>query len=721
MAKLSLKNPHCELVVTVDEKINPHIMRDRNTGQIYADDDYLYRLKLRSEKRVIECDGLRYLDHSLTVDEEGNQELVLRGNCPSGERTEVEVVHRFSIPVRGRYIEERITIVNCGKDRYYLEDMRFGFRRGLCPAYEPGQLADDISRFRLVAVPYRKVGISQDKGSPSPGARPSVKRQEYTMEDMIEGKFSNVDWRNDETVMGQDLVDRYRLRSEGWAWTDGRCGLLIVKYNDEMIEYSLVERNGYSRRECLVFGGVGFALYREPRPASVLEPQAKVSFGPTRYIFFDGGWKEAFYLFRDFMAEKGHGLPDGYNPPVNWNVLYDIGWYHSDREKLFKHYNLEALHREARKARDLGCELLYLDPGWEVCEGTTLWDEERLGRVEDLVRTLKEEYGLKLGYRTIGRVYRDEFPNEWYIQRSKEKGQYIRPIGSDGKPIGFWEPCTECREWWEEKLRRILAITGKGVKFMMFDEFDWRGPCFNPSHGHPVPSTPEGHVRAVYRLIEEVRRRCPEVLVEAHDPVWPWRSVRYVPTYWRQGEVYQENWGFEFMWDPLEDLLSGRALVLYYYNLAYSIPLYLHITMEGDNDNCLAFWWYASTVRHLGIGGKKGLRSSKENELRFQAYRRAMRTYLELKEFYVRGTFYGLDELIHVHTLPQRGEAVLNAFNLTDRPVSRTVIFKLEEVGLDPELEVAIEGAEWERRGSEIRFGLEIPAMSPILVRLNNV
>ena len=60
----------------------------------------------------------------------------------------------------------------------------------------------------------------------------------------------------------------------------------------------------------------------------------------------------------------------------------------------------------------------------------------------------------------------------------------------------------------------------------------------------------------------------------------------------------------------LKDLLSGKALCLYYYNLACDIPLYDHITMEDDNDAGLSFWWYASTVRHLGISDGRRWRST---------------------------------------------------------------------------------------------------------------
>ena len=708
MGTVKLENPYFELVLAVDGKVRPCRIVDKLAGQVYADLDYRYHVRLKADGRDLKCEELLCEGHSLKSDGKGGRKLVLEGALDFGEEeVQLKVRHEFWAPAEGPYFEERIVLRNCGELPCHIEDIEFGFRKGLCPAHGREPLKDGLDEFRLVAVPYRR----QVDG----------REHDYSMADVLEGRFQNSDWMNDETVLGQRPVDRHKLRSEGWAWTDGRKGLLIVKYNDEMIEYSMIRRDRYKGQECILFGGASFALYKEPRPASLLEPEGEVAFGATRYHFFEGGWKTAYYIFREFMDGKGHGLPEDYDPPVNWNELFDIGWHHSDREKLFRYYTLESLYYEARKAKGLGCELLYLDPGWEVCEGTTLWDEERLGKVEDLVKTLKERYGLELGYRTIGRVYRDEFPHGWYIRRSKEETDYIRPVRADGRPIGFWEPCTQCEAWWQEKLKRILAITGKGIRFMMFDEFDWRGPCHDPSHGHPVPSTPEGHVRAVYRLIEEVRRRCPDLLVEAHDPVWPWGSPRYVPTYYRQGfsgGAYQENWGFEFMWEPLEDLLSGRALVLYYYNLAYSIPLYLHITMEGDNDNCLAFWWYASTVRHLGIGGKKGLRSDRENEARFRAYRKAMREYMRLKAFYVRGKFYGIDELVHVHTLRDRGQAVLNAFNLAEKPREILPSFELEEIGLGGAREVRVRGAEWEREGSRLTLRLEVPPMSPLLAEI---
>ncbi|MFQ6099507.1 MAG: discoidin domain-containing protein, partial [Armatimonadota bacterium] len=272
-----------------------------------------------------------------------------------------------------------------------------------------GRIAD-FDAFRLVAVPYRR----QCDG----------RLHDYSMKDVREGRFANSNWRNDPTVADQDVCDRGKLRSEGWSITDGLHGLLVIKYNPEHIEYSLAFPDG----DELQFGGAGFALYREPRPATFLRPGESFTFGVTRYHAHDGGWPEAYRIFRDFMNAHGHGLTADYDPPVNWNELFDVGWYHSDREALFQHYTRDALLKEAAKAKGVGCELLYLDPGWEVCEGTTLWDTERLGDVQSFAEELRRNFGLALGLRTIGRVYRDEFPNGWYLRRKGQDGRYERPL-----------------------------------------------------------------------------------------------------------------------------------------------------------------------------------------------------------------------------------------------------------------------------------------------------
>lgn len=823
-------------------------LTDLASGRVWAAGPYRYRITpVGGEPNA----GLR--DSTLQADRE-----TIR---ISGRLGALAVEHRFRAAGDGT-IDEQLAFHNPGAQPVHLAAIDCGLRLALAGRPE----------LRLVAVPYRR----QADG----------KLHDYGADDLLAGRYSNSDWRNDATVAEQDVCDVGRLRSEAWALGDGGAGLLVAKYNDEHIECSLAAIDDGALR----YAGAGLALYREPRPATELAAGARFAFGRTRLTAYDGDWPEAYDRYRTFLNEQGHGRPDDYDPPLVWNELFDVGWYHSDPELLARHYTREALLAEAAKAAEIGCDLLYLDPGWEVCEGTTLWDEARFGPVEAFARELRERFGLKLGYRTIGRVYRDEFPADWYLRRAGTTGAYQRPdlaaplapepvalrrdgrrnlallpgvvatassvisghekihrvehlhdgwynnpaswvsagepswveldlgavhrlgevaLGSehtawyhdraitafslhvaaaegdwstileyDGEPLAgtrsftfepvearyvrldihraeggsaridelevyeatpgtgdeparrerpddgpanplpFWEVCTQSREWQAEKLRRILAVTGGGVEFMMYDEYDWRGPCWDPSHGHPVPSTPEGHVRAVYGLVEGMRRRFPHVLVEAHDPVWPW-TFRYLPSYFRQGfggDRYQENWGFEFMWQPIEDLRSGRALCLYYYNLGCDIPLYDHITMESDNDACLSFWWYASTVRHLGIGGKKGLNSPVENETRWQAYRAAVGEYNRLRPFFTRGRFVGLGETAHLHVLD--GEAVLNVFNLTDQPEHRELRLDTLRAGLPAPTELRVLGAESVVEGAELVLTLDLPALSPVLVEV---
>ena len=263
----------------------------------------------------------------------------------------------------------------------------------------------------------------------------------------------------------------------------------------------------------------------------------------------------------------------------------------------------------------------------------------------------------------------------------------------------------------------------------MVDEMDWRGPCHDPKHGHDVPTKATDHARAVYELCRELKRRCPELTLECHDPVWPWHTCIYLPTYFQQGfgdqGAYEENWGFEYMWNCLEDLRSGKALALYYYNLSCNIPLYLHITMAADNDNCLFFWWAASTVRHLGIGGKHGHPSvtpkslpKYDPERRFAAYQKQMTLYKRLKPYFTRGTFHGLRENTHLHTLPGRRGGVLLMFNITevDQAIEARIDQRLLQTGGRPQVEGAVAITE----EGVLCIRADIPAMSATVVRIGD-
>jgi len=257
--------------------------------------------------------------------------------------------------------------------------------------------------------------------------------------------------------------------------------------------------------------------------------------------------------------------------------------------------------------------------------------------------------------------------------------------------------CGASRQYIEETARRLKALARDGAAYFMFDGTMYNGECWDPHHGHHVPARQEEHAQAVCRLARMVHAEYPRVLIEVHDPVVGGQTIRYAPVYYGhgrapEGEEYPESagfdsvWAFELMWMPMEDLLSGRAIALYYYNLAYSLPLYIHIDLRTDNRNALVFWWNTSTCRPLGIGG------THKDATVGKAHQEAMASYRRLQPFFKAGTFYGLEETVHVHIHPEESAAVINCFNLEDRPLHKEVQFVPERYGLPGKLDYSAHG-----------------------------
>jgi hypothetical protein len=192
----------------------------------------------------------------------------------------------------------------------------------------------------------------------------------------------------------------------------------------------------------------------------------------------------------------------------------------------------------------------------------------------------------------------------------------------------------------------------------------------------------EDHIAASFDLAQRIHRRFPDVLIEMHDIVAGGTQQRFTPVYYKYGlpDSYDENWGFELMWNSMEDIRSGRTRSLYYYNLGCNVPLYLHVDIRDDNQHCLLLWWYASTCRHLGIGGTHPVPAVAE------AQKRAMVEYSCLSRFYKRGMFYGIHEEAHVHALADENSFVVNLFNLSgeNRDIGGQISCDL--MGLDKDL-----------------------------------
>ncbi len=668
-----------ELIVDTNAGLNAHALRDRQTGRVYADGEYVWpeeqhpplvRQPVVHERSIVFTAWLQHI--------QVEQSFVLPKDEPG-------------------VILERIKILNPTGEAIDTSTFRCGFAK---------LLDERAGAIRLCPVPYRR--------------ETNGEMQEWPLSEVAKRPSGFAAW-------AEPWQPTAAWGAEGWVWSTEDAALLVAKHNAASMEWSLMEPMTRGGRTLIRFGGAGQWKHGHPEGASKLAAGQAFTFGETRIQLVEGGWKEAYYAYRGWTEAKGCRAPAGYDPPVHWNELYDNEYYfrccdecgrHITPDKLAiepafwpvneallkQYYSKELMLAEAAKAKELGCQALYMDPGWDTGANQQLWGEDRLGPCGAWVKRIHGEYGLKVSlWCALGCVppsYGD--PDATPLD--------ARVMNQDGKKAAI--PCFASPAFLDTKEKRLGELCRNGVAFLMFDSDQFSGPCYDPTHGHGVPSTREDHARALLELARRLRTRYPKLLIELHDPISGPSGIHYTPTYYgyARPHSFTDLWGHEFMWGPLDDLLSRRAVSLYYYNLAYSIPLYLHVNLKQDNEQSLVFWWFASTCRHLGVGGKPPAPV-------WEAEKRAMATYRGLKRFYTQGTFHGLDEMVHVHTLPDLRGAVVNAFNLEDSPAKRTVTFTLAEVGL-PSGTVHADGAPCTQDGDTVTLDLAIAARGHQLVKL---
>jgi len=643
---------------------------------------------------------------SISQGADGSTLVALQGTALEGQ---LEVLHEFHVPDNRPWIEEQITLTNHGPSPLDLQDGRCGFVLPLSLAN--AKVAGKWAEFKLTAVPYRR--------EPNGGRKQYA---DFPLGQILTEQYSSELWTDETTATPA-------YASEGWAWTDGKRGFLITKYSEKGMEWSLLDQVPVDgSRAGLRWGGYG--IYRgNPGHGAWLMPQMSHRFGVTRLTAYDGGMLEGFYAFRQEMAARGHGCPADFDPPVHWNELYDnkLWWLPDDEqddpEMRKKYYTLEDMKEEAAKAKAIGCEALYMDPGWDMTFGSKIWDEARLGPYPAFTQMLKRDYGLKSSLHTPLSGWCDptSYPSEMYrMDRFGQRLKWDRRWGFLSSPL-----CGASSQYLEETARRLKVLAKGGAAFFMFDGTMYHAECWDPNHGHRVPARREEHAQGICRLARMVHAEYPHVLIEMHDPVVGGSHIRYTPTYYGhghapEGEPYTQAlgfdsvWAFELMWMPMEDLLSGRAIALYYYNLAYSLPLYIHIDLRTDNRNSLIFWWNASTCRHLGIGG-----TSKDPAVN-KAHYEAMATYRRFESFFKRGNFYGIDEMTHVHVHPTEPSAVINGFNLENHPIEKQVLFVPGNYGLDGKRPLQIEGVQSRRTREGYALTFSIPALGHRLARIQN-
>ena len=631
-------------------------LRDLAMDLDVADDVYVYRASRPCDGGAIVAGWLQ--DANV---ESNDEELEITGLLAG-----LEVKHILRLPADRPMMEERIILTNRSEEVVRLDGFAAGMQRRIADG--AGRILPEVTADRLVAIPFRH--------RPAHPARFDL---DFRMADLIERPGLERRATDRPMHFAHGHMPSMQWSSEGWAWIHGTHVLGIFKFNQEAIEFGVVAPEVYDDRLALRFGGASMVA-GDPSSLHEIQPGQRIELGVTRYETVKGHLKQAYYTFRAFLDEKGCRFPSGFNPPVHWNELYDNPEWNlvspgsppGPRMTRPVTYTRKLIEEEAAKAREYSCEALYLDPGWDTDFGTLLWGEDWLGPRRQFIEEMRERYGLGVSlhcplatWMSMDGRGLSSWPRE-ALQRDSQ-GNVIEGA-----------VCLGSKQYLDEAARRLLAHCADGVVYLMFDGNWWNGGCWNPDHGHPVPYTKEHHARANLELVRRVHERYPDVLIEMHDVIAGGSIQRYTPVYYKYGlpASYDENWGFELMWQPMEDIRGRRARSLYYYNLGCNVPIYLHIDLRDDNEHCLTLWWYASTCRHLGIGGTHG------NPAVAQAQKLAMRRYRRLERFYKRGEFYGMHEEAHLHVLPEEGAFVVNLFNLADEPHVIRGSISFEEMGL---------------------------------------
>jgi hypothetical protein len=685
---LVLRNPHFELALVPSNGLWCRLVH-LQTGAILADGNYSYSFSPPFFSEL----------------ERDASSVVFQGKLETG----LMIRQRFSVDPSSPWIEEQIELTNQGSAPLDLHNARAGFVLPI--PFVSGKAQGPFAQFEFTAIPFRREPAGH-----------AMQYADFSPSQILVQQFSSELWPGDTTVTAA-------YASEGWAVTDGKHGFLISKYSPGSLEFSILDRIPLPQGQIgLRWGGAG--IYRgTPEHGAWLLPGESHRFGTTRITAFTGDRQQGFYAFRSEMQERGHGCPKGFDPPVHWNEIYDnkLWWLPNDGqnnpEMRKKYYTLEDMKAEAAKAKAIGCEALYLDPGWDTNFGSKIWDAARLNSYNSFTQMLSRDYGLKSSLHTplSGWCVPSSYPVEAYrLDRFGMRAVWDPSIGISDSVI-----CGASRQYLNETADRLIALAKNGAAFFMFDGTAYREECWDDNHGHRVPARLEEHCQANCRLARMVHAQFPKVLIEMHDPANGGSPNRTCPIYYGHGSCpegdttcsaagFDSVWAFELMWKPMEDLLSGRSIALYYYNLAYSLPLYIHIDLRTDNQNAIVFWWNASTCRHLGIGGTHPDPAIRE------VHARSMATYRRLKPHFASGLFFGIDEQTHVHCHLDRKSAVINCFNLGDNSVDREIRFDPPLFGLSRSETWQFSGASAKKSGDLYILRTTIAGRGHVLLEANS-
>ncbi len=652
----ALSNQYFQVEVEIKTN-NIHVtITDLKRNIVWGEGFYLYELTERTDGGLKLISGLTL--PKLNVQSDRIRIRGLLGNY--------EVEHDIIVTPGTHFFKETMAITNTRGVRGHLERFSTSFCKQIKGS--DGNIEDNFLQDHFQAVPFLYRSEYPIPATP--------RYNDYSIEEIFEGdgfvfQTSEFTWDTPRRLPSRSFI------SEGWGWRRGDAILGIFSFNQDNMIFSSLTGDDMGNLRFGGFNKEGLNLSALER----IEPSAKMYLGMNRFYYIEGDYNQIAYQYRNMLDEMGCRFPEDYNPPVHWNQLYNMRDAWTDRNT----YSRNRILKEVQKAKDHSCQAIYLDPGWDTGFGSFIWGTDWLGESEDFIQMIENDYGLKTSLHTPMPPWASNVPHLMGPSAIESWPVSSRRMLRDG--LGELIPaikgpqiCMGSRQYLDEAEKRLLKLCKAGAGFLMFDGTWWNGPCEDESHGHPVPYLYEDHINACVEMARRIHRTYPDVLIEMHDMLNGGHPTRSIPVYYKYGlpGSYDENWAFELWANPLDHIKDKNALAMYYYNLGCNVPLYVHVNTGFDNENSLGLWWFASTARHLGIGGDSPDPKVVEN------HHREMKRYIELQDFFKRGEFYGINEEIHIHSLTDRQSCVINIFNLSESESVTEGSITLKEIGLEP-------------------------------------
>ena len=205
-----------------------------------------------------------------------------------------------------------------------------------------------------------------------------------------------------------------RRSAEAWLWTDGDGGFLVAKYNQEHIEFSVADADYVKPRQasgnyanlqlaflhsdrnlCLRFGGAGNQGVPGAHRHRALRPGQRIDFGASIIEVFDGDWQAGYSSYKGLPEGQGESVSPGTTTRKSTGTS-STGWVGAVAPTPHSRSCPIVALQEAQHAQPAGAQRFYFDPGWDLFEGSAVWDVERLGPVEEFIGKLRADYDLEL-------------------------------------------------------------------------------------------------------------------------------------------------------------------------------------------------------------------------------------------------------------------------------------------------------------------------------------